>query len=328
MPVNDTTTNRGYQKPNVANTLSNDVGRLRAALDAIDTDITTALAAQASTTYTFSSAAPSTPAVGDRWTDADDGITYQYVNDGTSSQWVELGPAGANAAMPKAGGTFTGNITLAAGTSNISPLTLASGTNLTNAVAGAIEYDGAVGYFTPDATGGRGFLPSTQTFRLTSAGSLINNNIANFFGPDSNIPLVANAFYEIDIYMLALRGANSGTATITLTNSASPTLMFVDYEQSPLSGVAAPPGSVSQLTNLNFRGTTTTTTAAYAFTTGSLSASVNHYFRFKLFLQNGTGTSLKIQMTAGSGNNSMTPQAGSAWFCRRLPGANTGTFAA
>lgn len=39
MPVNDTTTNRSYQKPNIANTLSDDVGRLRSALDAIDTDM-------------------------------------------------------------------------------------------------------------------------------------------------------------------------------------------------------------------------------------------------------------------------------------------------
>lgn len=213
-------------------------------------------------------------------------------------------------------------------TANTAPLQFTSGTNLTAAVAGAVEYDGAAAYFTPDTTIGRGFIPTTQTFRLTSAGTAIGATIANFFGATSNIPLVANAFYEIDIYMLALRGSTAGTATITLNNSAAPTLMFVDYEQSPLAGIAAPPGSVTALTNLNFRGTTTTTTAAYAFTTGTLAASVNHYFRLKLFLQNGTGTSLQIRMTAGTGNNSMTPQAGSVWFCRRLPGANTGTFAA
>lgn len=39
MPVNDTTTNRAYQKPNSANTLLYDVARLRAALDSIDTDV-------------------------------------------------------------------------------------------------------------------------------------------------------------------------------------------------------------------------------------------------------------------------------------------------
>lgn len=226
--------------------------------------------------------------------------------------------------------TFGKTIKPRAGTAsaNTAPLVFASGTNLTTAVAGALEYDGGVGYFTPDATIGRGFIPATQTFRLTGAGSAIGNTITNFFGTSSNIPLISGANYEIDIYMLALRGTTAGPATITLTNSAAPTLMFVDYEQSPLAGVAAPPGSVTALTNLYFRGTTTTTTAAYAITTGTLAISVNHYFRLKLLLRNGTGTSLKIQMTAGTGNNTMTPQAGSAWFCRRLPDANTGTFAA
>ncbi len=237
----------------------------------------------------------------------------------TSSGLVGIGTSSPAALLQTAAGTAT---------ANTAPIKLTSGTNLTTAEAGAIEYDGAAAYFTPDTTVGRGFLPATQTFRLTSNGSSINQNIANFFGATSNIPLAANAFYEIDIYMLAARGSTAGTATITLTNSAAPTRMFVDYEQSPLAGVAAPPGSVTALTNLNFRGTTTTTTAAYAFTTGTLAASVNHYFRLKLLLQNGNGTRLLLQMTAGTGNNSMTPQAGSVWFCRRLPGANTGTFAA
>lgn len=211
----------------------------------------------------------------------------------------------------------------AAGTATVAPLQFATGTNLTTPVAGAFEYDGASVYFTNDTTNGRGFIGTTQTFRLTSAGSAIGNTITNFFGTNSNIPLIANDFYEIDIYMLVLRGSTAGTATITLTNSAAPTRMFVDYEQSQLTGVVAPPG-----TGPHFRGIATTTTAAYAITTGSLTASVNHFFRLKLLLQNGTGTSLKIQMTAGTGNNSMTPQASSAWFCRRLPDTNTGTFAA
>lgn len=39
MPVNETTTSRGYQKPHPTNTLANDVQRLRTALDAIDADV-------------------------------------------------------------------------------------------------------------------------------------------------------------------------------------------------------------------------------------------------------------------------------------------------
>jgi hypothetical protein len=263
----------------------------------------------------------------------------------TGTGTVTISPAGALTINPTAASTInntsigattastgrftsitatTGTITPATGTASVAPISLTSGTNLTSAVAGAIEYDGAVGYFTPDTTIGRGFIPSTSTFRLTAAGGAITT-IANVFGTTSNIPLLANAFYEIDIYILALK-TTAGAVTVTLTNSAAPTLMFVDYEQSPLSGVATPPGSVTALTNINFRGTTTTTTAAYNFATGTLATGVNHYLRFKLFLNNGTGTSLKIQLTSGTG--SVTPQAGSVWFARRLPGANTGTFAA
>lgn len=51
MPVNDTTSNRGYQKPNIANTLADDVGRLRSALDSIDGDVHNALTALANEDY-------------------------------------------------------------------------------------------------------------------------------------------------------------------------------------------------------------------------------------------------------------------------------------
>lgn len=42
--------------------------------------------------FTFASVAPTvpTPAPGDRWLSSASGIQYTYVNDGTSSQWVEL----------------------------------------------------------------------------------------------------------------------------------------------------------------------------------------------------------------------------------------------
>lgn len=39
--------------------------------------------------FTYTSSAPPTPAIGDRWMDSDNGKEYVYVNDGTSSQWIE-----------------------------------------------------------------------------------------------------------------------------------------------------------------------------------------------------------------------------------------------
>ena len=40
--------------------------------------------------FTVSSAAPGSPALGDRWLDSDTGVEYTWVEDGDSNQWVEL----------------------------------------------------------------------------------------------------------------------------------------------------------------------------------------------------------------------------------------------
>jgi hypothetical protein len=39
--------------------------------------------------FTYTASAPGSPAIGDRWIDSDTGKEYVYVNDGTSSQWIE-----------------------------------------------------------------------------------------------------------------------------------------------------------------------------------------------------------------------------------------------
>jgi hypothetical protein len=83
------------------------------------------------------------------------------------------GPQGATGASSFTGGTLTSNLTLAAGTTSLSPLTFQSGTNLTTATAGAVEYDGKVIYSTPS---GRGISPSMMFYRLNSGlpGSNVN----------------------------------------------------------------------------------------------------------------------------------------------------------
>lgn len=46
------------------------------------------------TTTTYSNTAPSSPTAGQIWINSDTGTEYTYINDGNSSQWVELGPFG------------------------------------------------------------------------------------------------------------------------------------------------------------------------------------------------------------------------------------------
>ena len=212
------------------------------------------------------------------------------------------------------------NLTLAAGGTTLAPLTFTSGTNKSTVAAGDVEFDGVNYYSTIDTSSGRGCIPVEQYRHLTADGSTIST-IANFFGATSNISLVANAYYEIEIMLVFLK-TTAGTLTVTLTNSAAPTSQNIYWEQSPITGVVAPPGTATALTGFAVKDAT----AAKAIVTGTLTTGVDHYIFIKIQLQNGTGTSLKIQGTASAGT--ITPRHGSYWKARRMSPNNIGTFAA
>lgn len=216
--------------------------------------------------------------------------------------------------------TITGTV-LAAGTASVAPLTFTSGTNLTSASSGNLEFDGSGFYSTITTANGRGYTPSVRRFTLFSAGGAITT-IANYFGATSNIPLTANASYEIEIVLYYAKGGTGGTVVWTLTNSAVPTSMDLYYEMSPITAMVAPPGTATMLVGQAYN----ITTAAYTVTTGSITANTNQYARFKILLLNGAGTSLQVQAT--SSGSAITPGIGSYWTCIRIPSSNNGTYAA
>jgi hypothetical protein len=220
-----------------------------------------------------------------------------------------------------AGNVVANSITPVAGTATVAPVVLTSGTNLTTAAAGSIEYDGENMYGTTDVTSGRSSIGLFNQFQLKANGSNISTGIANFFGATSNIGLVNNGYYEIEITAYFTKNT-AGTVTWTLTNAAAPTTQNIYYEMSPITGIVAPPGTTSTM----IIGQAVNATATYSFTTGSLTTGVNHYARFRIQLDNGTGTSLKIQVTQSAGT--ITPLAGSIWTARRINATNNGTYAA
>lgn len=220
-----------------------------------------------------------------------------------------------------AGNVVASSITPVAGIATVAPIVLTSGTNLTTAAAGAIEYDGVNMYGTTDTTSGRSSVGLYNQFKLAANGTAIATGIANYFGATSNIALVANALYEIEITAYFLK-TTAGTVTWTLTNSAAPTNQNIYYEMSPITGIVAPPGTASTM----LTGQAANSTATYSFTTGSLTTGVSHFARFKIQLVNGTGTSLKIQVTQSAGT--LTPYSGSIWTARRLNPTNNGTYVA
>jgi hypothetical protein len=215
--------------------------------------------------------------------------------------------------------TLAGTLQPATGAAAVTPVQFTSGALNTTPAAGAVEYDGVSAYITNDTTSGRGQLVAEQKFRLTAAGSAITT-IANYFGTTSNISLVASAEYEIEIDCWFLK-TTAGTVTWTFTNSAAPASMTLDYQMSPATGIVSAPAA-ADLFGQQYNVTTTAPTVV----SPSLTTGVNHRHKFKIRLVNGTGTSLKIQATAGAG--SLTPGINSYWKARRVPLANIGTFAA
>ena len=139
----------------------------------------------------------------------------------------------ATAGLPAAGGSLTGNLTLAAGTTAISPLRLTSGTNLTTTTGGTFEYDGNVVYQTPNYTatnttnGGRGLVPTRYFYGLSADKGLLSGGSAtsnqSLFGV--GIPLAASTTYEVEISarFTATQTATATTYTITLGFSSAPT---------------------------------------------------------------------------------------------------------
>lgn len=110
-------------------------------------------------------------------------------------------------------GTTTANAVIPAGTTTLAPILLTSGTNLTSATAGAVEYDGKVVYATPLGTQ-RGVIPTAQFYRLNSDLAGANATGAqNVFGV--SVTLSASTVYEFSMYFILNKTAGTTSHNIS-----------------------------------------------------------------------------------------------------------------
>lgn len=212
------------------------------------------------------------------------------------------------------------DLMLAAGTTSLPPLQFTSGTNLSSAAAGAVEYDGTVFYSTPNTTSGRGYTPSTHIFRLTANGSAIGSAIANFFGTNSAINLVGGGVYEIEAYCYFTK-TTAGTVTVTITSSLAPANLS-GVIQTGSTGGGTTVNAANQIVLFN----STATGAAFG-PTGSLTNNTNHVFQIRLIVEaNASASNLRINFTESAGT--VTPLRNSYYKVTLLPVGNSGSFAA
>jgi len=116
---------------------------------------------------------------------------------------------------------FLTPLVLPAGTTSAAPLSLQSGTNLTSATAGSVEYDGKVIYSTP---AGRGVSPSMMFYRLNS--SFVGTNgtaVQSLFGVGVSLAASTVYVFEVNVMLRKSAGTTSHTMGLSMDCSSSPT---------------------------------------------------------------------------------------------------------
>jgi hypothetical protein len=199
------------------------------------------------------------------------------------------------------------NLTLAAGTASLAPLVLTSGTNLTNTLAGALEYNGDVATLTNSNTSaGRGQLqaPYIVISDTNSTAATTNTPQSIFQSGSRTIPLEAGKAYYFRANLYGTSTFTSGTANIQLVPTWSQTQQNYRYNVSYTG--SANPATYAAGTQSHFASQTSgTTTATPAQNSAGIGITQNFVMVVEgTFLANATtgGTfELRVQMsTTGS----------------------------
>jgi len=110
--------------------------------------------------------------------------------------------------------TFPASIVHAAGTTSIAPTRFVSGTNLTSATAGAVEYDGTSFYGTPIGAQ-RGVIPGMQFYRIDSNRTVASASGAfSVFGVGATVS--SSTVYSFEAVYIFNRTAGTTSHTVSM----------------------------------------------------------------------------------------------------------------
>ena len=128
-----------------------------------------------------------------------------------------------------AGGSGSGGgaVILPAGTTTIPPLNFTSGTNLTTPLAGVMEYDGKVPYFTPQGTQ-RGIIPGMQYYELNSTLALTATTSAQAW-LGVGCTLSSGTVYEFQGTYIAIKTTTTTSHTLGQSFGGTATLNNIGY---------------------------------------------------------------------------------------------------
>ena len=193
--------------------------------------------------------------------------------------------------------TITG-AALSAGTITVAPVNLTSGTNLTTATAGAIEYDGKVFYGTPQGIQ-RGVIPGQQFYRLnTNLLRLDSTAVQSILGV--GVTLSSSTVYAFQFFYIFTRSGGAATShNFSLLYGGSATLNNILYTVARDQDTALPGGgqpliygtNVATATVIDSSSSTSTTQIQFGHGTVNINVGGTFIPQFQLSATNGAAYS-------------------------------------
>lgn len=145
-----------------------------------------------------------------------------------------------------------GGVKVAAGTTAIAPLTFQSGTNLTTATTGAVEYDGETLYFSTNSNGTgtalRGGVFPAYVIRLDAGYTLgSNTNVQKMFNASTNgtLTLPVGSYIFDAVVGVDTMSATSGNAALSIIGAGTATLGSVLQVVQGIDGAKATAGAAT-----------------------------------------------------------------------------------
>jgi hypothetical protein len=166
----------------------------------------------------------------------------------TSGQVLQYAPAGngiswtSTPALLVGGGTMTGQLNLAAGTTSLTPLRLTAGTNLTTPIYGAVEASTDAIYLTDNpgstSTGaGRGRIPLQQTvFAQADSAASINTTVSAFASTYDVLSVLEPAKlyrFRAKYYSALTYSGSNSSVSILFAFSNAPTAIRYSFKTYP-----------------------------------------------------------------------------------------------
>lgn len=219
--------------------------------------------------------------------------------------------AGTGAAVEiPVGFDSSGHMTLSAGSTSAAPLNLTSGTNLTSAAAGAIEYDGKVIYATPQGTQ-RGVVTGAQYYRLNSGVAGSNATGAqSLFGVGVTLSASTVYKFEAEVFLSKTAGATSHTISILFGGTATVNnIAYVLYSSS-----ITTQSTYNYIDTSVAAGVVTQATATVSSTATAAAAVARHYKISGTVSINAGGTFIPQYQLSAAPGGAYTTNTNSTFF--------------